>query len=116
MYALKVNPEEGTLKRIDNLVEDIEQSITVILLTPKGTKIFEPEFGSNLLSYIDRLAPQYIPQIVAEVWRAIQRWEPRINLLKVEVKPSFGESYNFAVILTYEIKELNTVRTQIVKV
>jgi len=115
MYALKLNPEEKNLRQIDNLVEDIEQSITVILLTPKG-KIFEPEFGSNLLNYIDKLAPQYIPRIVAEVWRAIQRWEPRVNLLKVEVKPTFEDSYKFAVILTYEVKELNAVRTQIVKI
>ncbi len=113
MYALKVDPESATLKQIDNLVEDIEQSIATILLTPKGTKIFEPEFGSELLNYLDRPAPQYIPRIVAEVWRAIQRWEPRVNLLKVEVKPSF---YTFEVVLTYEVKELNTVKTQVVKV
>jgi phage baseplate assembly protein W len=117
MYALKVNPDEKTLRQIDNLIEDIEQSITTILLTPKGTKIFEPEFGSDLLSYIDKLAPQYIPKIVSEVWRVIQRWEPRVNLLKVEVEPAFEDGgYRFAVVLTYEIKTLNTVRTQVVKV
>jgi len=115
MYALKLNPEEKDLRQIDNLIEDIEQSITIILLTPKGSKIFEPEFGSDLLNYIDKLAPQYIPRIVAEVWRAIQRWEPRVNLLKVEVKPTFEDGYKFAVILTYEVKELN-IRTQVVKV
>ena len=116
MYALKLNPEEKALQQIDNLIEDIEQSITIILLTPKGSKIFEPEFGSDLLSYIDRLAPQYIPRIVAEVWRAIQKWEPRVNLLKVEVKPTFEDDYKVSMILTYEIRELNTVRTQVVKV
>ena len=115
MYALKLNPEEKDLRQIDNLIEDIEQSITIILLTPKGSKIFEPEFGSDLLFYIDKLAPQYIPRIVAEVWRAIQKWEPRVNLLKVEVKPTFEDGYKFAVILTYEVKELN-IRTQVVKV
>ncbi len=63
MYALKIDPESATLKQIDNLIEDVEQSITTILLTLKGTKIFEPEFGSKLLSYLDKLAPQYIPRI-----------------------------------------------------
>jgi phage baseplate assembly protein W len=116
MYALKIDPESATLRQIDNLVEDIEQSITTILLTPKGTKIFEPEFGSELLSYIDRPAPQYIPRIVAEVWRAIQRWEPRVNLLKVEVKPAFSDGYRFEIVLIYEIKKLNTVRIQVIKV
>ena len=116
MFALKLNPEEKDLRQIDNLIEDIEQAITIILLTPKGSKIFEPEFGSDLLSYIDKLAPQYIPRIVTEVWRAIQKWEPRVNLLKVEVKPTFEDSYKFVVILTYEVKELNTIHTQIVSV
>ncbi len=51
MYVLKFDPESETLKQIDNLIEDIEQSIT------------EPEFGCKLLSYVDRLAPQYIPRI-----------------------------------------------------
>ena len=51
MYALRINDSSSEIERIDNLIEDIEQSIEVILTTPKGAKIWEPEFGCGLMNY-----------------------------------------------------------------
>ncbi|WP_457635764.1 GPW/gp25 family protein [Persephonella sp.] len=107
MYALKINPESSVLERIENLEEDIAQSIEVILLTPKGSKIFEPEFGSELYKFIDNVSPAVIPRIIAEVWEALQRWEPRIRLINVDVERFETEgSYKLVLKIEYEIKEL----------
>jgi len=107
MYALKVNPESNLLEKIESLEEDIAQSIEIILTTPKGSKIFEPEFGSELYKFIDNVSPAVIPRIIAEVWKALQRWEPRIRLINVDVKRLETEdSYKLVLKIEYEIKEI----------
>lgn len=105
MYALKINPESNVLERIGNLEEDVAQSIEVILLTPKGAKIFEPEFGTNILKYLDRPIEEVVPLIIAEVWEALERWEPRIKLLSVDVVEA-DENGKISLILFYEIKDI----------
>jgi len=104
MYALKVNPESNVLERIESLEEDIAQSIEVILLTPKGAKIFEPEFGTNILKHLDRPIQEVVPLIVAEVWEAVEKWEPRVRLLSVDVVEA-KENGKVSLVLLYEIKE-----------
>ena len=117
MYALKVNPERERLEQIQSLEEDIAQSIEVILLTPKGAKIFEPEFGSELYKFIDNVSPSTVPQIIAEVWEALERWEPRIRLINVDVERLETEgSYKLVIKVEYEIKELSKLKTQEIKV
>jgi len=113
MYALEIDPSSSELKRIDNLIEDIEQSIEVILTTPKGSKIWEPEFGCDLLSYIDKIAPNVIPRLIAEIWDAIERWEDRVKLLNVDVEEVREEGfYGFVIKLEYEIKGLSKTHVQ----
>ncbi len=113
MYALKIDPSSSEIRRINNLIEDIEQSIEVILTTPKGAKIWEPEFGCDLLSYIDRIAPNVIPRLIAEVWEAIERWEDRVRLLNVDVEEVREEGfYRFVIRLEYEIKEFGKPHVQ----
>ena len=104
MYALKVNPESERLEQIQSLEEDIAQSIEVILLTPKGAKIFEPEFGTNILKHLDRPIDEVVPLIIAEVWEALERWEPRIKVLSVDVVKA-DENGKILLVLLYEIKE-----------
>ena len=117
MYALKINPESSVLERIESLEEDIAQSIEVILLTPKGAKIFEPEFGSELHKFIDNVSPAVIPRIIAEVWEALERWETRIRLINVDVERLETEgSYKLVIKVEYEIKELSKLKSQEIKV
>ncbi len=106
-YALRINDSSSKIERIESLIEDIEQSIEVILTTPKGAKIWEPEFGCDLMSYIDKIAPNVLPRLIADVWDAIERWEDRVKLLNVDVEELKQEgSYKFLIRLEYEIKDL----------
>lgn len=68
--------------------DDVEEAIKIILLTNKGERPMRPEFGSELfrLQFAPNdattagLARRYITE-------ALARWEPRIQLLKVEAGP-----------------------------
>ena len=113
MYALKVNPKGDRFERVQSLEEDIAQSIEIILLTPKGAKIFEPEFGSGLYKFLDSVSPSSVPQIIAEVWEALERWEPRIRLIDVDVERlEEKDSYKLLIRVEYEIEELRKRKLQ----
>ncbi|AAU91008.1 MULTISPECIES: GPW/gp25 family protein [Methylococcus] len=67
---------------------DIDQAIRIILTTPKGSDPHRPEFGADILQYVDRPEIEATPYLIAEIADAILLWEPRIEL--ISIRPSFG--------------------------
>lgn len=61
-------------------VDDINQCIAIILLTPKGSVPHRPTFGSNIHKYVDYPIKEAIPNITRESIDAIQQWETRIKI------------------------------------
>ena len=65
-------------------IDEIKASIHEILLTPRGSVPLFREFGSDLFDLID--APQSKELLVRTKFiDAIQQWEPRVSVEKVEV-------------------------------
>jgi phage baseplate assembly protein W len=87
-----------------SLLEDIEQSIGVILLTRKGEKIFEPEFGCDIWELLDKGIDK-IPLYIAAIYDALERWEKRISVEKIDVELIDVNSGNLLVKIEYEIKD-----------
>lgn len=72
-------------------VDDLHQSISNLVLTPRGAVPTEPEMGCDLIPYIDRKPDTAIPNITRAIWDAITMWEPRIVLQDVQVSEvAFG--------------------------
>jgi phage baseplate assembly protein W len=69
-------------------VADIDQCITIIFTTPKGSDPHRPTFGSDLYQYIDYPIDAARPHFVREVVDALRLWEPRISVLRVRITPS----------------------------
>lgn len=67
-------------------VDDINQCISIILLTRKGSDPHRPEFGSKIYKYIDYPANEAIPNIIRETTDAITVWETRIKLNSVTAR------------------------------
>ena len=100
-------PAGDLYKKVDAAA--VKQSVKNLLLTGKGEKPFQPEFGANLNSALFELDtdfdPEYLQNVIAD---AIQIYEPRANLLSVSVqlKPDYNSidaSVEFQVINTKEI-------------
>ena len=64
-------------------VDDVAQCIAIIFSTPLGSDILRPDFGADLWHYIDRPINQSLPAIVRDVTDALERWEPRVDLISV---------------------------------
>lgn len=66
-------------------VDDLHQSITNLILTPRGAVPTEPEKGCDLMPYIDRPLDIAVPNVSRVIWDAITIWEPRIVLQDIKV-------------------------------
>ncbi|WP_434632061.1 GPW/gp25 family protein [Chromobacterium sp. CV08] len=78
-------PGANTVDIVENL-DDIHQALRIILGTPKGSDPLRPEFGSDLLRYLDYPVDRARPHVVREAVAAISHplyGEPRIQLLRV---------------------------------
>ena len=73
----------GSLKIVtDN--DSVEQSINTILLTPVGSRVMLRDFGSRLGDLVfEPLTVGTAIKIRNEIRRAINRWDPRLVLTKV---------------------------------
>lgn len=65
-------------------VAHLRQSVTDILLTPLGSRVMYPEYGSKLFEWLDSpLEQEQLVEIYAATAMAIERWEPRLRLTRV---------------------------------
>lgn len=63
-------------------LEEIMQNINTLLLTPKYSVPLDRSFGLDM-SFIDRPPLQARAAISADVFQAIQKYEPRVKVEKV---------------------------------
>ena len=69
----------------------LKQSIEDILTTPLGSRRMRPLYGSNLRRFVDMSVNEgWKSAVQAEVARALGRWEPRIQLERVQVVSVIG--------------------------
>lgn len=76
------------LHKIGEVVEgadDINQCISIIITTIKGSVPLRPTFGSDVHKYIDYPVSEAIPNIIRECTDAISEWETRINIENITV-------------------------------
>lgn len=63
-------------------IEEIMQNINTLLITPKNSVPLDRAFGIDM-SFLDRPPLQARAAISAEVYQAIQKYEPRVKVEKV---------------------------------
>lgn len=77
-----MSPDGGPLYDLDHVL----MSVTDILNTPKGSRLFRPKYGSNLFELVDRPAsPATLLDIYAETIGAIELNEPRVKARRAAV-------------------------------
>ena len=81
----------------------IKQAIVNLLLTNKGERPFNHDYGSDIRSYLfEPLDYATAGQVSASIEDTLADVEPRIDVLSVETFPNFNDN-GFSVQLEYEI-------------
>ncbi|MEX3614143.1 MAG: GPW/gp25 family protein [Burkholderia gladioli] len=78
---------DDALGQVVTDVADIEQCISIILFTPQGSDPHRPTFGCNVDRYIDMPIDTARPYLARDIRRALTMWEPRLDLVRIEVLP-----------------------------
>lgn len=74
----------------------------VLLLTRKGEKIWDPRYGCDLLLYLDR--PNWHIQLaIVAILEAVTAYEPRVQLLRVNIHTAQAVEDSAAGKVTLEI-------------
>lgn len=89
--------------------EKISQSIWLILSTAPGERIGRPDFGCGLhdLVFAPRTAG-FLGELSRTVTAALQRWEPRIEVLGVEARPHPADPNGILIDIRYEVRATNS--------
>ena len=81
----------------------IARSVRNIVMTLPGEKPFAPDFGSRVSSLLfDNMDSISANLIIDEIRTSIDNYEPRVELLSVEVNPDF-DSNSYDVTIIYDI-------------
>ena len=100
--SFQVNPLTDDLIAIKNQTA-IARSIRNLVLTTPGERFFNNDVGSRvndlLFENIDDITAS---SIKSEIENTINNYEPRVKLLSTKVSAN-ADSYEFDVIITYEI-------------
>ena len=100
--TFQANPLNNDLIGLKN-ENAIARSVRNIVFTLPGEKFFDEEFGSrvsgSLFENVDDITANVI---IEEIRNSIERYEPRVDLVNVEVFPDF-DSNAFDVLIVYNI-------------
>ena len=100
--TFKTNPLNGDLIALKN-ASAISRALKNIVLTGRGEKFFDPDFGSGVSeSLFENLDEVTAIGIRDEIEYSIANYEPRVDLINVDVIPDYdGNQYH--VVIAYII-------------
>jgi phage baseplate assembly protein W len=110
--SFQVNPLTYDLIAIKNETA-IARSLRNLVLTYQGERFFNPILGSK----VSRLLFESVDEITAsaiqeEITTTINNFEPRVNLLSVDISPDY-DNLEFNVTVRYEIVGIDVLPQQL---
>ena len=96
------NPLNSDLIGLKNATA-IARAVRNIIMTEPGEKFFDEDYGSR----VSKLLFENVDDITAseikdEIEYSIVNYEPRVNLINIEINPNY-DNYEFDTVIRYEI-------------
>jgi uncharacterized protein len=91
--------------------QELEESMRLILATAPGERPMRPEFGCGLHDYVFAPADATTAgQIAYEVRAALERWEPRVDVVDIDVNVDVDRPATLYIDIRYSIRGTNDPR------
>jgi uncharacterized protein len=89
--------------------DNIRESIRIILMTAKGERVMRPDFGAGLQQFVfETINSTAIGSLQSAIQNSLIEWEPRIQLLAVNVEADRSEVGRLLVNIDYRVRATNT--------
>ena len=107
-WKFPVNVSSAGEIKISEHEEDIKEAIWVILSTSKGERVMRPDFGCGIYDFVfDVINTATMGLIEASVREALTLWEPRIELVTVNISVDKAEEGKLLISIDYRIRSTN---------
>jgi phage baseplate assembly protein W len=88
--------------------EDIKEAIWIILSTSKGERVMRPDFGCGIYEFVfATINTATLGMIEASVREALTLWEPRIELINVNVSAEQAAEGKLLISIDYRVRMTN---------
>lgn len=92
-------------------LDDVDQAIGIILSTAPGERPMRPEFGCRVHEHLfDVLDATTLGRMEVAIREALERWEPRVEIVDVAFDLGAQAQGRVDVLLGYRIRETATER------
>ena len=106
-FPLQINERGGVA--LSQYERKIQESIRIIIGTAKGERIMRPDFGCDIQEFtFSVIDTSTLTMIKSAVKEALILWEPRIEVLSVEVSLKRINDGILAIDTAYRIRATNT--------
>lgn len=106
-FPVGIDPVTGRLA-MSELEQDIKESIRIIVTTAPGERLMRPDFGCGIhelvFAAINRVT---LGMFESRIRQAIIKWEPRVEILKLEIGTAEVDRGKLDIQLTCLVRETN---------
>ena len=89
--------------------DSVRQAIWIILGTARGERVLRPDFGCGIHDLVFAVNNATTAGLAAQAVRqALILWEPRIDVLDVQVTPKPDEANALLIRIDYRVRSTNT--------
>lgn len=108
-FPVEFSKKEGNSVRMVSLEEDIAESLRILLSTRPGERVLRPFFGINLEDMVFEPVEESLKTYIKDlITKAILYFEPRIDLVNIDILTEEVLEGRFKVELEYEIRSTNS--------
>src|ERR687889_1464047 len=105
-FPLQVDRRGGIALASDET--DVDQAIHLILSTAPGERPMRPEFGCGVHDFVfDTIDAETIGRMETEIRYSLDRWEPRIEVEKVDFDLDGVQRGELTITIGYRIRATN---------
>jgi uncharacterized protein len=97
----------GFFRQAYSLKEQVRSNLTNLIMTRKGERVMQPEFGCGIQEYLfEPLTDTTLSSIRGTIEESIQFWIPYVRIESLEVVRDEQTEHQVTVTLTYSIQNL----------
>ena len=115
-YPFTTDNDDGTYIELNKTYgEGIQSQVLHVIFTPKGQKLRDPDFGTDLVKYIfSQSDSSTFGSIKGEISSQIAKYVPEVEFRDISIYNSEGDDNGIVVIVEYGVKQGN--KTEVTKV
>ena len=107
-FPVAVNPLTGRIA-MSEFENDIRESIRILIATAPRERLMRPDFGCGIHDLVfSSMSRITVGLFESRVREAITQWEPRVDIVKLEISTRDADRGKLEIDLTYLVRDTNT--------